>query len=86
MITFWLISTSALHPIPPLGTFEKWGINLMRPLLATPRANKLLVVATYYLTKWANNTFKNIQEARSGKVCLQEDCDTFWDTFPYDFK
>jgi len=51
MITFWLISTNVLHPIPPLGTFEKWGINLMWPLLATPQANKLLEVATYYLTK-----------------------------------
>jgi len=53
VVTFWLIFTSALHPIPPLGTFEKWGIDLMGPLLATPRANRLLVVATYYLTKWA---------------------------------
>jgi hypothetical protein len=22
-----------LHPIPPLGPFEKWGIDLLRPLL-----------------------------------------------------
>jgi hypothetical protein len=52
MVTFWLISTNVLHPIPSLGTFENWGINLMWPLLATPQANKLLEVATYYLTKW----------------------------------
>jgi hypothetical protein len=29
-----------LHPIPPLRTFEKWGIDLMGPFLITPRTNK----------------------------------------------
>ncbi len=42
-----------LHPIPPLGAFEKWGIDLMGPLPITTRANKFLVAATNYLTKWA---------------------------------
>jgi len=25
-----------LHPIPPLGTFKKWGIDLMGPFPVTP--------------------------------------------------
>jgi hypothetical protein len=53
VVTFWLIFTSALHPIPPLGAFEKWGIDLMGPFLFTPHANIFLVVATNYITKWA---------------------------------
>ncbi len=42
-----------LHPIPPLGPFEKWGIDLMGPLPMTRRGHRLIVVATYYLTKFA---------------------------------
>jgi hypothetical protein len=53
MVTFCLISISVLHPIPPLGAFEKWGIDLIGPFLVTPQANIFLVVATSYLTKWA---------------------------------
>jgi len=46
VVTFWLIPTSALQPIPPLGALEKWGIDLMGLLPITPRGNKFLVVAT----------------------------------------
>jgi hypothetical protein len=28
-----------LHPIPPLGPFEKWGIDLMGPLPMTKRGH-----------------------------------------------
>jgi hypothetical protein len=42
-----------LHPIPPLRTFEKWGIDLMGPLLISPWTNKFLMVAIDYFTKWA---------------------------------
>jgi hypothetical protein len=42
-----------LHPIPPLGPFEKWGINLMGPLPMTRREHRFIVVATNYLTKFA---------------------------------
>jgi hypothetical protein len=45
------------HPIPPLGTFEKWGIDLMGPLFITPRTNKFLLVAIDYFTKWAEVRF-----------------------------
>ncbi len=42
-----------LHPIPPLGPFEKWGINLMGPLPMTRKGHRFIVVATDYLTKFA---------------------------------
>ncbi len=41
-----------LHPIPPLGPFEKWGIDLMEPLPVTRRRHRFIVVATYYVTKF----------------------------------
>jgi len=41
-----------LHPIPPLGPFEKWGIDLMGPLLVTKRKHQFIVVAIDYLTKF----------------------------------
>jgi hypothetical protein len=40
-----------LHPIPPLEPFEKWGIDLMGPLLVTRKAHRFIVVATNYFTK-----------------------------------
>jgi hypothetical protein len=42
-----------LHPIPPLGPFEKLGIDLMDPLPMTMRGHRFIVVATDYLTKFA---------------------------------
>jgi len=42
-----------LHPIPPLGPFEKWGIDLMGPLPMTRRGHRFIVVTIDYLTKFA---------------------------------
>jgi hypothetical protein len=42
-----------LHPIPPLGPFEKWGIDLMGPLPMTKRGHRFIVVARDYLIKFA---------------------------------
>jgi transposase InsO family protein len=42
-----------LHPIPPLGPFEKWGIDLMGPLPMTKKGHRFIVVAIDYLTKFA---------------------------------
>jgi len=42
-----------LHPIPPLGPFEKWGIDLMGPLLMIRRGHRFIEVAMDYLTKFA---------------------------------
>ncbi len=41
-----------LHPIPPLGPFENWGIDLMGPLPMTRRGHRFIVVATNYFTKF----------------------------------
>jgi hypothetical protein len=41
-----------LHPIPHLGPFEKWGIDLMGPLLMIRRGHRFIVVATDYLAKF----------------------------------
>ncbi len=42
-----------LHPIPPLGPFEKWGIDLMGPLPVTRRGHQFIVIAIEYLIKFA---------------------------------
>jgi hypothetical protein len=42
-----------LHPIFLIGTFEKWGIDLVGSLPKTKQMNEYLIVATAYLTKWA---------------------------------
>ncbi len=47
------IINGPLHPIPPLRPFEKWGIDLMGPLPMTRREHRFIVVATDYLTKFA---------------------------------
>jgi hypothetical protein len=47
------IVNGLLYPIPPLGTFEKWGIDLMGPLPMTRKGHQFIVVATNYLTKFA---------------------------------
>jgi hypothetical protein len=41
-----------LHPIPPLGPFEKWGIDLMGPLPMIRRGHQFIVVAINYFTKF----------------------------------
>jgi hypothetical protein len=41
-----------LHPIPPLGLFEKRGIDLMGPLPMTKKGHQFIVVSTNYLTKF----------------------------------
>jgi len=42
-----------LHPIPPLGPFKNWGIDLMGPLPMTRRGHQFIAVAANYLTKFA---------------------------------
>jgi hypothetical protein len=42
-----------LHPIPLLGPFEKLRVSLMGPLHVTRKGHQFIVVATYYLTKFA---------------------------------
>ena len=42
-----------LHPILPIGAFEKWGLDFMGPLPKTSKRNQYIIVATDYLTKWS---------------------------------
>jgi hypothetical protein len=41
-----------LHPIPPLGLFEKWGVDFMGPLSMIKIGHQFIVVAINYLTKF----------------------------------
>jgi hypothetical protein len=40
------IVSGLLHPTPPLRPFEKWGIDLMRPLPMTRKGHRFIVVVT----------------------------------------
>jgi len=42
-----------LHPIPLLGPFEKWGVDLMGPLHMTKKGHQFIVVATMNFIKFA---------------------------------
>lgn len=42
-----------LQHTPPLGPFEKWGIDLMEPLPITKQGHRFIIVAINYLTKFA---------------------------------
>lgn len=44
---------ATLHPIKVSHVFHRWGIDVVGPLKETPRGNKYLLVATEYVTKWA---------------------------------
>lgn len=45
--------SSTLHPIPVKDLFHRWGIDMVGPLKETKNGNKYLIVATEYLSKWA---------------------------------
>src|ERR1043165_3261011 len=44
---------ATLHPIPVHGLFHRWGIDLIGPLNETRQAKRYIIVATEYLTRWA---------------------------------
>ncbi|KAL3693228.1 hypothetical protein R1sor_006879 [Riccia sorocarpa] len=61
-----------LRSVPPLGPFEKWGIDCVGPLNRTLRNHKYIVVATDYLTKWVETRpLAAIGEVDVGR-CLYE--------------
>lgn len=47
------LSHGELHPITPTGPFDKWGVDFVGPLPKSARKNQYLIVATDYMTKWA---------------------------------
>lgn len=42
-----------LHPISVSHIFHRWGIDLVGPLQVTPNGKRYIIVATEYVTKWA---------------------------------
>jgi hypothetical protein len=42
-----------LHPILPLGPFQKWGVDSTGPLPLTKKRHQFVVVAIDYVTKFA---------------------------------
>ncbi|KAL3698607.1 hypothetical protein R1sor_012683 [Riccia sorocarpa] len=64
--------TPPLRPVPLLGPFEKWGIDIVGPLNQTPRGNRFIVVATDYLTKWVEaRPLKQTGEEEVGRFLLE---------------
>jgi hypothetical protein len=47
------LSREELYPIYPTTPFEKWGVDFVGPLPKSSRRNEYLIVATDYMTKWA---------------------------------
>ena len=57
----------ALHLVIPQSPFEKWGLDYVGPIkLATKGSqSRYIIVATYYLTKWAKARAVRKADARS---------------------
>ena len=47
------LSRRELHPIYPTAAFKMWGVDFVGPLPKSLRRNEYLIVATDYMTKWA---------------------------------
>ena len=41
-----------LHLISPSRIFDRWGVDIVGPLLITPKENQYIIVAMEYLFKW----------------------------------
>src|SRR6266540_6229194 len=41
-----------LHPIPLSRLFNRWGVDVIGPLLITPKGNRYIILAVKYLSKW----------------------------------
>src|SRR6266498_3216216 len=41
-----------LHPISPSRLLDRWGVDVVRPLLITSKGNQYIRVAVKYLSKW----------------------------------
>jgi hypothetical protein len=60
-----------LHPIPPLGPFEKWGINFMGPLLMTRRRHQFIMVTIDYFTKFIEvHALKSFNEIKNNMISV----------------
>ena len=54
-----------LHPIPVRKSFEKIGIDFVRPLPLTNSGNKYIIIATNYLTKWPEASATSATDANT---------------------
>ncbi len=41
-----------LHPISLSRLFDRWEVNIVRPLLITSKGNQYIIVTVKYLSKW----------------------------------
>ncbi len=41
-----------LHPIPLSRLFDRWEVNVVRPLSIIPKENRYIIVVVEYLSKW----------------------------------
>ena len=44
---------ATLHPVPVHDIFHRWGVDLIGPLKETKNGNRYIIVATEYLSRWA---------------------------------
>ena len=58
-------SLVTLRPIPVHDNFHRWGIDLISPLKETKNRKKYIVVATEYLTRWAEVDSIAVKDAGS---------------------
>ena len=62
-----------LHPSLPLVPLEKWGIDYVGPITPTSsRRNQYIIVATEYLTKWAEAKAVKSADAKQTAIFLYE--------------
>jgi len=59
-------STSQLHPISSNDMFERWGIDVVGPLLATEHGNKYIVVAVDYFSRWPET--RSLKSANAANI------------------
>jgi hypothetical protein len=62
-----------LHPSLPLTPLEKWGIDYVGPISPpSTRRNEYIIVATEYLTKWAEAKAVKTADAKQTAIFLYE--------------
>jgi hypothetical protein len=63
-----------LHPVMPQAPFEKWGIDYVGPIKPAARGSqaRYIIVATDYLTKWAEAKAVRKADAKSTAKFLYE--------------
>jgi hypothetical protein len=62
-----------LHPSLPLIHLEKWGIDYVGPISPpSSRKNGYIIVATEYLTKWAEAKAVKMVDAKQMAIFLYE--------------